>query len=115
MSVDLCELSQHPRLYAVIENICLQTSLQCFEKNVILNTTGPGIFTDTLFDYQPNEQFGLIVLGIAAFACGQQHSESPSANDPKCLVVHQFEGSWKVPNSLAPIIGPFKKLWRLMG
>lgn len=106
---------RHPGLYDVIENICKETSLQCFTSNSILNTTGPGIFTDTLFAYEPTNEFNIVVLGISAFACGQTHSQSPAETDKSCFVVHQFEGSWKVPNAIGPIIAPFKKLWRLMG
>lgn len=83
----------HPALLRVIDAIHTTTSRTCAS---ILNRTGPGVFTDALCDYS-SLLYPMIVLGIEAFGCGQQHSESPSATDPRCLVVHNFEGSWKYP------------------
>jgi mannosyltransferase OCH1-like enzyme len=96
---------RHPALYELIEYIANITSQSCFKEHKILNTTGPGAFTD-IVQNAPN----VLRLPIAAFAGGQAHSQSPPTTDPGCYVVHKFEGSWKIPGYLRPV----KKLWSLI-
>ena len=95
-------IPRHPVLYEIIEYICNVTSQTCYKEHKILNTTGPGAFTD-IVNHGKNVQ----KLDIRAFACGQKHSQSPESSDPGCFVVHKFEGSWKIPR----ILQKFKTLW----
>lgn len=104
---------QHPCLKALIDHIAHQSSQQCIvdkSTSTIMNTTGPGVFTDIVLSNPQN----VTILGIEAFGCGQAHSRSPPETDPSCYIVHKFEGSWKVPTSLRTSFGILKKLIKLL-
>lgn len=89
---------KHPGLKALLDTISLESSKSCYTSRSVLNRTGPGVFTDVL-----RTRPDVTILPISAFGCGQPHSKSPSEKDPSCLVVHKFEGSWKVPLWLRPM------------
>ncbi|KAK9447402.1 nucleotide-diphospho-sugar transferase [Limtongia smithiae] len=78
----------------------------------IMDWTGPGIWTDTIFQYldeqQPGttwksltgakvaRQFGdVLVLPITAFSPGVNTMGAGQISHPHALVQHTFEGSWK--------------------
>jgi hypothetical protein len=94
-------------LLHVIKTIANNTSLSCSN---VLNRTGPGVFTDAVLEARTRFPDAVGILGIEAFACGQAHSDSPPASDPRCGVVHMFAGSWKVPKMLRPVVKLLKML-----
>lgn len=79
----------------------------------IMNWTGPGIWTDMLFEYFNSvaaepvtyETFSkretgtfvgdVLVLPITSFSPGVGHMGSKSVSDPMAFVQHHFSGSWK--------------------
>lgn len=95
-------IERHPALFHVIEYICDVSSQTCYAKNTVLNSTGPGAFTDALISFKGPQR--IVVLPVSAFACGQSHSESPPETDASCYVVHKFEGSWKFSAPFKPIL-----------
>lgn len=100
--------AKHPGLLALIEHIANVSSQQCItdkSTSTIMNTTGPGIFTDVLL-----KRSDVRILGIGAVACGQTHSESPPCTDPEVFVVHHFEGSWKTPSVFRPLYKFLKRV-----
>lgn len=99
--------AKNPVLLHVITTIANNTSQSCSN---VLNRTGPGVFTDAVLEARLRFPNDVAVLGIEAFACGQPHSESPPASDPRCGVVHLFAGSWKFPS----FVRPFVKLLKLL-
>ena len=78
-----------------------------------MNWTGPGIWTDMLFEYFNSvaaepvtyETFSkretgtfvgdVLVLPITSFSPGVGHMGSKSVSDPMAFVQHHFSGSWK--------------------
>jgi mannosyltransferase OCH1-like enzyme len=102
----VCNAS-NPVLLHVIKTIANNTSLSCSN---VLNRTGPGVFTDAVLEARTRFPDAVGILGIEAFACGQAHSDSPPASDPRCGVVHMFAGSWKVPKMLRPVVKLLKML-----
>ncbi|KAL9122957.1 MAG: hypothetical protein Q9187_000482 [Circinaria calcarea] len=81
--------------------------------NEVLDTTGPALFTQSIFDIlsrSTGTNFtwlnvtkltsarlvdDILILPITAFGSGQSHSNSGSPNDDTALVEHLFKGSWK--------------------
>ena len=81
--------------------------------NEVLDTTGPALFTHSVFDilsHSTGTNFtwlnitkltsarlidDILILPINAFGSGQSHSNSGSPNDDTALVEHLFKGSWK--------------------
>ena len=79
----------------------------------VLDTTGPAIFTRSVFDILgrstgtnftwsnvtdlkvPRLVDDILILPITAFGCGQQHSNSGNPNEETAFVQHMFKGSWK--------------------
>lgn len=111
--------AKHPALLAVILAIVYRSSKMCITDtttSTIMNTTGPGIFTDAIVDYMkgsPSSPNSVTILDVSAFGCGQPHSRSPSCDDDSCMVSHTFEGSWKVHpllSALRPMINFLKRL-----
>lgn len=101
-----------PVLLRLIERICNDTSQSCYpDKMRILNSTGPGVFSDAVLE-SPKDS-NILLLPITAFGCGQMHSNSPEIDDVGCYAVHQFEGSWKsTPRWLHKLSRGFLALWR---
>lgn len=82
----------------------------------IMNWTGPGIWTDVLFEYfntvsdeevtyltftnkdTPTVIGDVLVLPITSFSPGVGHMGAKSRNDPMAFVQHHFSGSWKPEN-----------------
>jgi mannosyltransferase OCH1-like enzyme len=105
--------SKHPALFALIEHIAKVSSKQCIvdkSTSTIMNTTGPGIFTDVILSFQPTKEHSIRILGIDAFGCGQVHSGSPKCDTSTVLVAHHFEGSWKTPTFFRPWYKLLKRL-----
>lgn len=89
------------------------SSLDLGDNQVVISTTGPGIWTAVILEYlrkklRPDLQYrdfsniteptlvdDILVLPINAFATGQEHSGSIHAGSPDALVKHAFRGSWK--------------------
>lgn len=80
-------------------------------KNYVLETTGPGLFTDAVFWYLET-RFGItarnltnvlaprivgdiLILPQTSFAPGLGHSQSYGDDHPLSFVRHHFSGSWK--------------------
>jgi len=82
----------------------------------ILEWTGPGIWTDTLFEYFNSPKVNapevidykyftgmtgakivgdVLILPITSFSPGVGHMGSKGVSDPIAFVKHHFEGSWK--------------------
>ena len=112
-SLQLCQWTfaaskKHPALLALIEYIVNVSSKRCItdkSTSTIMNTTGPGVFTDILKDFP-----GVSILGIEAFGCGQKHSNSPDCSHPGVYAIHHFEGSWKTPSFFRPFYTLLKRL-----
>lgn len=88
--------------------------------SVIMDWTGPGIWTDTIFDYfndhiksglyypvgiknftgmtEPKSISDVLVLPITSFSPGIETMGAESEHHPYAFVKHQFEGSWKPEN-----------------
>jgi mannosyltransferase OCH1-like enzyme len=100
--------AKHPGLLALIQHIAHVSSQQCITESktsTIMNTTGPGIFTDVLIG-----RSDVRILGIGAVACGQKHSQSPDCTNADVYVVHHFEGSWKTPSVFRPLYKLLKSM-----
>ncbi|EPY50253.1 alpha-1,6-mannosyltransferase Och1 [Schizosaccharomyces cryophilus OY26] len=109
----------HPVLWELVHKITMGTwSLHekgqlSEDKDAVMDWTGPGIWTDSVFDYL-NWRYGpftwenvtgietpklvgdVLILPITSFSPGVGHMGSKSANDPTAYVKHYFSGSWKV-------------------
>jgi alpha 1,6-mannosyltransferase len=86
----------------------------------VLGLTGPGAFTDAVFQYLSHVTGGkvtavdlsgqtrpmlfgdVLILPINSFASGQAHSGSGKPEQEDALVQHMFRGSWKSNKFTAP-------------
>ncbi|CAF1320796.1 unnamed protein product [Rotaria magnacalcarata] len=118
---------KHPILKRMIDNIKKKTKIFIKSKKdlstIIMDWTGPGLWTDTIFDYL-NETFNVnsstlsklnqgrligdvYYLPVAAFSPVALSLGAKGRNNKEALVYHDFQGSWK-PN----LIQKFFKLIR---
>lgn len=118
----------HPVLRSIVTNITETTLQRKREKtldlrdvpdrgNVVMEWTGPGIWTDTIFNYlndatnagytkpvtwrdftgleQPVVYNDVLILPITSFSPGVDHMGSKPESDPMAYVKHRFNGVWK--------------------
>ncbi|CAF4250428.1 unnamed protein product [Rotaria sp. Silwood2] len=104
----------HPILKRMIQNIVTQTK-HFFNKpiniSIVMNWTGPGLWTDTVFDYL-NETYhvqwptltkldhtrligDVYILPITGFQPSAFDMGARGPNHPEARIAHFFHGSWK--------------------
>ena len=112
----LKRLIQNINGLASLQNTTISQITPSFSQ--VLDTTGPAMFSRTVFDHlsRHGEPFtwlnvtrlqapvlveDILILPIIAFSSGQNHSRSGSPDDPSALAQHMFHGSWKHRHSAA--------------
>ncbi|KAF2235973.1 glycosyltransferase family 32 protein [Viridothelium virens] len=117
----------HPVLREIVAKITEDTlqmkregTLTKDSKRSVMEFTGPGVWTDTVFDYFNDEEYfdmstsqgnitwehftgikaakkvgDVVVLPITSFSPGIQTMGAGEDDDPMAFVKHAFEGSWK--------------------
>ncbi|KAK7207301.1 nucleotide-diphospho-sugar transferase [Myxozyma melibiosi] len=108
----------HPVLVNIVANITAETLHRRATNTLILpnskeagsqimDWTGPGIWTDTVFDYLGADWHAaagikdarvmndVLILPITSFSPGVGNMGSLEISHPRALVHHAFEGSWK--------------------
>jgi alpha 1,6-mannosyltransferase len=117
-SLQLCQwtfasIPKHPILKRMIDNIAKQTKKLIGTKlsiPIVLDWTGPGIWSDTIFGYLKDTyniesrtvsklQYGRLVgdvyfLPIPAFDPRPHNTDGKGKEHPQALVVHHFQSSW---------------------
>jgi alpha 1,6-mannosyltransferase len=107
-------MPKHPILKRMIDNIAKQTDKFIDGKlniSVVLDWTGPGLWTDTIFDYinetyhidwwtlrklQRGRVIGdIYLLPMPAFRPSGPERGAKGRRDPEARVWHYFHGSWK--------------------
>ncbi|KAF2714444.1 glycosyltransferase family 32 protein [Pleomassaria siparia CBS 279.74] len=123
----------HPVLVDVVANITQETLKRKAENKLtkddkgIIEFTGPGLWTDIIFDFFNNPDFfdmsaskgnltwenftgmkspkkvgDVIILPITSFSPGIKTMDAGEDDDPMAFVKHNFEGTWK-PDKLRHI------------
>jgi alpha 1,6-mannosyltransferase len=107
-------MPKHPILKRMIDNIAKQTDKFMhgkFNLDSVMDWTGPGLWTDTIFDYI-NETYhiewwtltklkrgrligDIYFLPTAAFRPSGSEIRAKGRRDPEARVWHYFHGSWK--------------------
>ncbi|KAI9732345.1 MAG: hypothetical protein M1834_001552 [Cirrosporium novae-zelandiae] len=119
----------HPALETTVHNVIESLKGLAMRQDVplsmvkasyfdVLNTTGPNIFTDAVFEHlakatatnfnysnitnltEPRLVEDVLILPITGFGAGQQHSNSRRPESNSALVQHMFKGSWKGDHSM---------------
>jgi alpha 1,6-mannosyltransferase len=105
---------KYPILKRIIDNIAKQTNIfigRPLSLLTVLDWTGPGVWTDTIFDYinetyhvewptLTNLQYGRLIgdiylLPISAFHPTANGNGAKGRKDPEARVWHYFHGGWK--------------------